>query len=82
MKTMSGKFFGLLTLCLIWAGVANAAADHSFIEGPLNSGPEVTKVCLECHEDAAQTMMKTSHWTWSAEQVIDGKRSSVARSTP
>jgi len=72
MKTMSGKFLGVLTLCLIWVGVASAT-DHSFIEGPLESGPATTKLCLECHEDAAQTMMKTSHWTWSAEQVIDGK---------
>ncbi|MCW8859172.1 MAG: tetrathionate reductase family octaheme c-type cytochrome [Deltaproteobacteria bacterium] len=73
MKKISGKLlFCILTLSLIWIGFAGAA-DHSFIEGPLNSGPEATKACLECHEDAAKDMMKTSHWSWNMEQVIDGK---------
>lgn len=73
MKTMPLTIVSLLSAVLLWAGAATAA-DHSFIEGPLNSGPEVTRTCLECHEDAARTMMKTSHWTWSAEQEIDGKK--------
>ena len=68
------KGFGSLicALLLVWAGSAGAA-DHSFIEGPVNSGPEATKTCLECHEDAAMDIMKTSHWTWDAEQKINGK---------
>lgn len=56
------------------SGSAFAATDHSgFFEGTLDSGPEVTKACLECHEDAAKQVMGTSHWTWSIEQKIDGK---------
>ena len=73
MKKMSLQLlFCAIALSLSWTGFA-AAADHSFIEGPINSGPEATKVCLQCHEDAATHIMKTSHWTWNAEQVIDGK---------
>ncbi len=70
------KLTGMLFVCLLsllWVGSA-AATDHSFIEGPLNSGPEVTKACLECHQDAADHIMKTSHWTWSLDQNIDGKK--------
>jgi len=50
-----------------------AAYDHSKIEGPFASGPEVTKACLGCHEDEAMDVMKTSHWTWTVKQKIDGK---------
>ena len=72
MRKMSATFC-LALLVLLWAGTA-LATDHSFIEGPLNSGPEATKACLECHEDAADHIMKTSHWTWDAEQTINGKQ--------
>ncbi|MBN1958542.1 MAG: tetrathionate reductase family octaheme c-type cytochrome [Desulfuromonadales bacterium] len=69
---MKNLLLSFLALSLLWAGTATAE-DHSFIEGPFTSGPEVTKACLECHEDAAKDMMKTSHWSWNMEQVIDGK---------
>lgn len=44
--------------------------DHSaLIEGPLETGQDVTRVCLTCHEDAAQEVMQTVHWTWQAPPV-------------
>jgi octaheme c-type cytochrome (tetrathionate reductase family) len=47
-----------------------AHTDHTnLIEGPLASGQEVTAACLECHEDAAQQVMGTAHWTWLSEPV-------------
>jgi hypothetical protein len=70
------KFLAVvLALLLIGFSGSALAADHSgFFEGPLNSGPDVTKACLDCHEDAATEVMATSHWTWSVEQSIDGKK--------
>jgi len=57
----------LITL-LLPAG-AIAAQDHSkFITGPFKTGPDVTKVCLECHQEQAKAFMKTVHWTWSSRQ--------------
>jgi len=51
------------------------AMDHSeFIEGPFKDATEVTKTCLECHEDQATDIMTTPHWTWQREQVINGKK--------
>lgn len=43
-----------------------AHTDHTVtaLQGPFESGEEVTKACLECHPDAAAEVMKTSHWTW------------------
>ena len=48
---------------------ALAAQDHSkFINGPFKTGPDVTKVCLQCHQEQAKAFMKTVHWTWSSRQ--------------
>lgn len=54
---------------------ALAASDHvSYITGPIKTGPEATKQCLECHDDAATDFMRTSHWNWGQEQVVHGKK--------
>ncbi len=53
---------------------ALAAQDHSsLVNGPFKSGAEVTKACLQCHEQQARDFMKTQHWTWSVNQEIPGR---------
>ncbi len=48
--------------------VRKSHVDHTdLISGPFESGPEVTKKCLECHETAAHDVMQTVHWTWESE---------------
>lgn len=43
--------------------------DHSdIVEGEFRTGQEVTRACLECHEDAATQLMQTTHWTWESEE--------------
>ena len=37
---------------------------HAVLQNEFNSGPEVTKACLSCHELAAGQFHKTIHWTW------------------
>ena len=42
-------------------------ADHSLhppLQKEFKSGPEVTEVCLSCHELAAGQFQKMIHWTW------------------
>jgi hypothetical protein len=42
-------------------------ADHSMHEAlqqDFQSGPEVTEACLSCHNEAADQVHKTIHWTW------------------
>ena len=61
--------------------------DHSdIIQGPFETGAEVTRACLECHEDAAQEVMATAHWTWESqpyqledreETVTVGKKNAI-----
>jgi octaheme c-type cytochrome (tetrathionate reductase family) len=45
--------------------------DHTaLMPGPYETGPEVTRACLECHEDAAHQVAQTTHWTWESEPVL------------
>jgi octaheme c-type cytochrome (tetrathionate reductase family) len=56
-----------------WDAVPRRAApvDHSsLLEQPFNSGQEVTRACLQCHEDAADQVMQTAHWRWQADPVM------------
>lgn len=42
--------------------------DHKdIVQGPFETGQEVTRACLECHEDAAAQVMRTTHWTWESQ---------------
>ena len=46
---------------------STSTADHSKfneLQREFASGPEVTKVCLECHTEAAKQVHKSKHWTW------------------
>src|SRR3972149_6257298 len=54
--------------------------DHTdLMPGPYDSGSQVTQRCLECHEEAAEQLMATVHWTWESEPVqIEGRPESVA----
>ncbi|MBL7076431.1 MAG: tetrathionate reductase family octaheme c-type cytochrome [Kiritimatiellae bacterium] len=49
--------------------------DHSaFFEEDFASGQDVTRRCLECHEDAAHELMQTAHWKWlGPETEIPGR---------
>lgn len=63
-----------IIICSLLPNTAFATTDHAdFIQGPLSTGPEVTRKCLECHEDAGHQVMQTSHWTWSSPQTINGQ---------
>lgn len=72
-KTVRNLLILALFITLLAPAAVRAAYDHSRIEGPFTSGPEVTKACLECHEDEATDVMKTSHWTWTVDQEVPGK---------
>lgn len=55
-----------------WADVPPdiSHTDHSdLINVPLETGSDVTKLCLTCHEDASHEVMQTNHWTWQAPPV-------------
>jgi octaheme c-type cytochrome (tetrathionate reductase family) len=52
---------------------SKSTADHSKfkeLQTAFKTGPEVTKACLACHNDAAKQVQHTKHWTW---EVVDPK---------
>lgn len=56
-----------------WAGVPvrPPSTDHSeLMDGPFETGSDVTRRCLECHENAAHEMTQTVHWTWESDPVM------------
>lgn len=79
MKLRFGYWLGLtlatvLVMAMAGGAWAKAENDHSyFVQGPLESGPQVTAQCLKCHEKHAADFMKTTHWTWALKQDVNGK---------
>jgi len=56
-----------------WSSVPQRApgTDHSVLmNGPYETGEDVTEACLECHEDAGHEMLSSVHWTWESEPVM------------
>jgi hypothetical protein len=47
---------------------------HEILKQPFASGPEVTKACLSCHNQAALQFHKTIHWTWLDPSTADSAR--------
>ncbi|MGD2129382.1 MAG: tetrathionate reductase family octaheme c-type cytochrome [Lysobacterales bacterium] len=61
-----------------WEHVPGRAepVDHSSLfQQEFKSGKEVTRACLECHEDAAKQVMKTAHFKWESDPVLVEGRS-------
>ncbi|MBW6486683.1 MAG: tetrathionate reductase family octaheme c-type cytochrome [Syntrophobacterales bacterium] len=65
----------------VLASTAFAEVDHAqFVEGAtFKSGQEVTAKCLECHDKEAADLMKTTHWKWSKEQDVNGKKMELGK---
>ena len=62
-----------------WENMPRRAAhvDHKdLFDGfdELTTGPQVTRACLSCHEDAGKQMLHTAHWKWESEPVeVEGR---------
>ena len=55
---------------------STSTTDHTKLkelQGPFSSGPEVTKVCLECHNTAGHQFKKNKHWTWEYKNPKTGQ---------
>lgn len=56
---------------------SDSTADHSKfkqLQGPFESGPEVTQACLECHTEAGHQFMQNIHWTWEYTNPRTGQK--------
>ncbi|HCC70936.1 MAG TPA: hypothetical protein DEQ09_07290, partial [Bacteroidales bacterium] len=48
--------------------------DHSkfnILQQDFNSPHDVTEACLSCHNLTAQDVMRSSHWTWDRDYVLE-----------
>lgn len=54
--------------------------DHTdLIKGPLETGSDVTRLCLGCHPEAAREVMMTTHWTWKSPPAqVEGRDEPIA----
>ncbi|MBF0156695.1 MAG: tetrathionate reductase family octaheme c-type cytochrome [Magnetococcales bacterium] len=53
-----------------------STADHArmpALQGPFESGPEVTRACLSCHNRAARQVQESLHWTWAYDAPDSGR---------
>jgi hypothetical protein len=49
--------------------------DHTdLMTGPYETGPEVTRACLECHPEAGNQVMHTTHFKWESDPVYVAER--------
>lgn len=49
------------------------------MSGPYETGSDVTRACLECHEDAGEEMLHSEHWLWENPPVeVEGHDEPVA----
>jgi len=61
-KILTASILAAITLLMTAPASAEDHAQH--VKGSFKSGPEVTRVCLGCHEKQASDFMKTTHWNW------------------
>ena len=71
---MTTRILVMIALAIGITSQAFGGQNHAeFITGPFKSGPEVTKKCMECHEQETKSFMKSVHWTWGKTQTVNGK---------
>jgi octaheme c-type cytochrome (tetrathionate reductase family) len=64
----------LLTISVVSAQETKVNGHKDNVVGPFNTPQEVTKACLECHEEAGNQILETRHWNWAEapSKVKDG----------
>jgi hypothetical protein len=57
-----------------------AHVDHKdLFEGTFETGQEVTRACLSCHEKAGEQVIHTAHWRWQSDPVkVEGRDQPVS----
>jgi octaheme c-type cytochrome (tetrathionate reductase family) len=63
----------LAALAVFGAGLVHAGSHVDMVQGEFKTGPQVTEVCLGCHEQQAKDVMQTVHWTWLEPQEVKGR---------
>ncbi len=60
---------------ILFTGMCLGQENHAeLIEDSLKTPQDVTRACLECHEDAAKEVLNTIHWKWSRLVEVPGHK--------
>ncbi len=62
--------FILSVSCGMKGSVVEKIPDHSQIKGPFKTPQDVTKKCLQCHEEVGDDILKTQHWNWLSSKKV------------
>lgn len=76
------KKAGLLSIGILFVNCIpafGAGFNHGELQGPFDTPQAVTKKCLECHEEQAESFMKTAHWNWGKQQTVHGKQQFIGK---
>lgn len=58
------------------ATIPKLTADHTkfdVLNGPFETGSDVTKACLSCHTEAGKQVSQSLHWTWETINPTTGQ---------
>ncbi len=59
----------IMLATLYFTNSSQKGHDHSgYFTTPFATPQDLTKACLECHDDAAVDFMKTRHWNWEGDE--------------
>ena len=80
MKKYLHKFAWIIGIVVIlsivtFSMVKGDTQDHSsfgLLEGPFETGPDVTSACITCHSDVPDGIMESVHWTWEETNPVTG----------
>lgn len=67
-------YLALLVLAIVMLpskAISSTAIHKNFqqLDGPFQTGQEVTAACLECHTEAGEQVQNSTHWTWTHQQT-------------
>ena len=77
LRCLLAGLLSLVPIALQSAPVSESTADHSKFEElqqTFQTGPEVTKACLQCHTNASKQIHRSKHWTWEYDNPVTGQR--------
>ena len=66
----------LFTATLYMLNISAAGAvpqEHTQLNGPFSKVSDVTAQCLTCHPQQGEDLLRSSHWTWKRQRMINGK---------
>ena len=61
------------TLYMLNIPVAGAMPqEHAQLNGPFSKVSDVTAQCLTCHPQQGEDLLRSSHWTWKRQRMMNG----------